>query len=108
MFQKSPARSRFFLELIALGYLIYLIYGLVGDYMSGEAGVPLSTFLLLVIGMSLACVVLAILAFRNWRKASAAEKAEAAEAEAEEAPTVVADMPSSPDEETPAENEPES
>lgn len=65
---KQNTRSHLVLQLIGLGYVVYLLVGMVQDFQAGEAPVSLPVFCLLTFGLGAAAVVLAVFAYRGWQR----------------------------------------
>lgn len=68
MKSKQNSRSHLVLQLIGLGYVVYLLAGMVQDFRAGEAPVSLPVFCLLTFALGAAAVVLAVFAYRGWQR----------------------------------------
>jgi len=66
MFTQSKARSHFMLQLIALGYIAYTIFGMIKLYLSGTEELSPFIFVLMIVIMGAAEVALAFFAVRGW------------------------------------------
>lgn len=65
---KQNPRSHLVLQLIGLGYVVYLLVGMVQDFRAGEAPVSLPVFCLVTFGLGAAAIVLAVFAYRGWKR----------------------------------------
>ena len=63
------------LRLLAIGYLVYLIYQMVKPYTDGTAETPATPlFWICVLALSLGTLLIILLTYRQWRKPKDAEQ----------------------------------
>lgn len=74
---KQNPRSHLVLQLVGLGYVVYLLVGMVQDFRAGAAPVSFPVFCLLTVALGAAAVVLAIFAYRGWQRDRQAERQQA-------------------------------
>ena len=65
---KQNPRSHLVLQLVGLGYVVYLLAGMVQDFRAGGAPVSFPVFCLLTFLLGAAAVVLAVFAYRGWQR----------------------------------------
>ena len=75
---KQNSRSHLVLQLVGLGYVVYLLVGMVQDFQAGTAPVSFPVFCLLIAALGAAAVVLAVFAYRGWKRDRLAERQEVA------------------------------
>lgn len=63
---KRSVRGGMLLRLLAIIYLPYLVFSMYKEYASGEAGVSLTLFIVLVSVMGIAEIAIVISAVRLW------------------------------------------
>ena len=76
MKQQRKPRNRLVLQVIALGYVAYLLVGMVRDFQAGTAPVSLPVFCLVTGLLAAAEIALAVLIYREWRRDRAAGQEE--------------------------------
>lgn len=65
---KQNPRSHLVLQLIGLGYVVYLLAGMIQDFRAGAAPVSFPVFCLLIFVLGAAAVILAVFAYRGWQR----------------------------------------
>ncbi len=68
MLNRSKARSHFVLQLIGVGYVAYLMAGIVKTYLNGTENIPFALFVLIMLVMAAAEIFLLLSAVRNWKR----------------------------------------
>lgn len=73
---KQNPRSHLVLQLIGLGYVVYLLAGMIQDFRAGAAPVSFPVFCLLIFVLGAAAVILAVFAYRGWQRDRKAHREE--------------------------------
>jgi hypothetical protein len=72
--KQSKAQSHLLLQVLGLGYVAYLMFSLISDFLSGKGETSLLVFCLIIAGLAVAEVALGWFAFQSWKRDRKAEQ----------------------------------